>query len=46
MRLREELIRLADMEWTGELSGDEAELMTDSGPVGPRFTGVMGLERS
>jgi hypothetical protein len=46
MRLREELIRLADMEWTGELSGEEAELMTDSGPVGPRFTGVMGRERS
>lgn len=46
MRLRDELIRLADMEWTGELSGEEAELMTDSGPVVPRFTGVMGRERS
>lgn len=46
MRLSDELIRLADMEWTGELSGDEAELMTDSGPVVPRFTGVMGRERS
>jgi hypothetical protein len=46
IRLREELIRLADMEATGELMGDEVSLMTDSGPEVPSITGVIGLERS
>jgi hypothetical protein len=46
MRLSDELIRLADMEATGELMGESVELMTDSGPEVPRLTGVMGRERS